>query len=784
MRVLSCLTTQHDLRLVVLAAVICVIGAIITMRLFMRSREAQASAQAAWIFLGAVAAGSTIWCTHFVAMIAYRPGVPVSYDPALTGLSLAIAIAASALSLFVARLSLRFAPVVGGALFGAGVSAMHYVGMGAFGAEGIVQWDVQYVLASVLLSSAIAAGAFEFATRATRERDALIGGAGFLVLAIVALHFTGMAAITITPFAPTAFTSEDAYHALAVAVAGVGLLVLGTGLASYLLDRQAYGRARATLRHLAESTVDGVVITQAGLIVETNLAFENLSGLSRKEIIGHAVEQIGLSNIAERELVQTTLTNSFGNQIPVEVFSRSERSESGNGLLIYSVRDVRQRLAQERRLAHLARNDSLTGLPNRTSFLDHLDRAIESSSPERKVALLAIDLDRFKEVNDLHGHAAGDYVLKTIADRMRALKLDGEFIARLGGDEFVATVTVRTREDALDLAHRLESQLAAPMTYEQGDLSCGANIGIALYPDDGDSATVLMNNADLAMYRAKSALTESICFYEEEMDEVVRARRKVVLELRDAIARNQFELHYQLQARANTQEIIAYEALLRWKHPTRGFVPPSEFIPLAEETGLIAPIGEWVLRAACREAATWETEHRVSVNISAIQLGNIELPKLVHSVLIETGLPAKRLELEITETALIQDPIRTTHILRQLKALGVSIAMDDFGVGYSSLSTLRAFPFDKIKLDKSFMNEIEMSPQARAIIRAVLTIGDSLGIPVLAEGVETHSQLTFLQQEGCDEVQGFLLGRPKSEVSAEQTATLPLEDQDDDVAVA
>jgi EAL domain-containing protein (putative c-di-GMP-specific phosphodiesterase class I) len=234
------------------------------------------------------------------------------------------------------------------------------------------------------------------------------------------------------------------------------------------------------------------------------------------------------------------------------------------------------------------------------------------------------------------------------------------------------------------------------------------------------------------------------------------------MELRDALARGQLKLYYQLQANAATKEIVAYEALLRWKHPLRGYIAPAEFIPLAEETGLIMPIGEWVLRTACREAASWKTSQRISVNLSAVQLGNPELPKLVHEVLLETGLPASRLELEITETALIQDPIRTTHILRQLKGLGVSIAMDDFGVGYSSLSTLRAFPFDKIKLDKTFMHELEMSPQARAIIRAVLTIGDSLGIPVLAEGVETESQLAFLREEGCDEVQGFLLGRPAS----------------------
>jgi diguanylate cyclase len=325
---------------------------------------------------------------------------------------------------------------------------------------------------------------------------------------------------------------------------------------------------------------------------------------------------------------------------------------------------------------------------------------------------------------------------------------------------------VRDRSEAIDLAERLETQLFAPIRHEHADIVCGASIGIALYPDDAGSTTELLNNADLAMYRAKSSLTLSVCFYEESMDEVVRARRKTMTELRDALTRDQFELHYQVQASVTTGEITAYEVLLRWKHPERGYIPPAEFIPLAEENGLILPIGEWVLRTACAQAATWRIPYKLAVNLSAVQLGQIDLPRIVHQTLLETGLSPSRLELEITETALIMDPERTTHILRQIKALGVSIAMDDFGVGYSSLSTLRAFPFDKIKLDRSFMSELEASPQARAIIRAVLALGESLNIPVLAEGVETEQQLSFLQEEGCDEVQGYLLGRPSETLTA------------------
>jgi EAL domain-containing protein (putative c-di-GMP-specific phosphodiesterase class I) len=263
------------------------------------------------------------------------------------------------------------------------------------------------------------------------------------------------------------------------------------------------------------------------------------------------------------------------------------------------------------------------------------------------------------------------------------------------------------------------------------------------------------------MYRAKSDVTRTVCFYEADMDELARARRDLGLDLRRAIELGQLELYYQVQARVCDGEAVGYEVLLRWHHPVHGSVPPSEFIPLAEETGTILTIGEWVLREACRAAAAWKVPHKIAVNLSAMQLAHCDLPALVHAVLLETGLPASRLELEITESSIIHDKVRSLHALRQIRALGVTVAIDDFGTGYSSLETLRSFPFDRIKLDKSFMTGVEHSTQDRAILRAVLALGKSLGISVLAEGVETGEQLKLLEAEGCNEVQGYYLGRPK-----------------------
>ena len=480
-----------------------------------------------------------------------------------------------------------------------------------------------------------------------------------LVAAIVSLHFTAMAALQVTPLAMRGdYTDPTALRAMALGVAVAGLIIIGTGLASYLIDDRT-------------------------------------------------------------------------------------RSEAF------------------RRLHHLAMNDTLTGLPNRANFNDHLDREIDRASElGGKVAIIGIDLDRFKEINDLWGHGAGDKALQTLAGRMSALLQDGEFVARLGGDEFAGVKRMKNQSDLIDFVSRLEAALFEPIRIADANAATGASLGVAIYPNDAHDRETLVNNADLAMYRAKANVARTVCFYEHGMDEAVRANRALANDLRDAVENGQLDLHYQVQTSVSTGDIRGYEALVRWKHPTRGNIPPAEFIPLAEENGLILPLGEWVLRTACAKAASWDHPYKIAVNLSPVQFAHADLPKLVHEILLETGLRPSRLELEITESTIIADKNRTLTILRRIKALGVTIAIDDFGTGYSSLETLRAFPFDKIKLDRSFMSEVETSPQAKAIIRAVLALGQSLHIPVLAEGVETHSQLSILRAEGCNEAQGFLLGRP------------------------
>ncbi|UFZ02432.1 EAL domain-containing protein [Bradyrhizobium ontarionense] len=409
----------------------------------------------------------------------------------------------------------------------------------------------------------------------------------------------------------------------------------------------------------------------------------------------------------------------------------------------------------------LALQDPLTGLPNRNGLGQRLAPLTSGDGDETAhLAVLAIDLDGFKDINDAHGRSAGDAVLKTISQRISATLQPGEFLARIGGDEFVAVKSrIFARAEVAKFAERMRALVLSPVDWEERSLSVGCSIGIALYPDHGLTADELCTRADLAMYRAKSLGQGKICTYETSMDETSRRRAELAIDLKRALVRNEFELHYQVQNDTQSGGIIGFEALLRWNHPVKGRVPPNDFIPLAEQTGVIVDIGDWVLRTACATAASWSRPFKVAVNVAPMQL-NYDLARRVSEVLRETGLAPERLEIELTETGIIADRQHALQVVLALKALGVTVAMDDFGTGYSSLSTLQVFPFDKIKVDKSFIQSVETSVHAAAIVKATLLLGRSLNIPVLAEGVETEQHLAFLRKEGCTSVQGYLFGKP------------------------
>jgi diguanylate cyclase (GGDEF)-like protein/PAS domain S-box-containing protein len=473
-------------------------------------------------------------------------------------------------------------------------------------------------------------------------------------------------------------------------------------------------------------------------------------------LANEALTTLDLQTINE----QTVCTPHNGARI-LTTKNLSIPDETGEQRYLLSLsEDITERKEAAARIEHMAHHDALTDLPNRLAFVEHLDRSIAAAAASGgSFAVLSIDLDRFKEVNDTFGHAVGDDLLRALARQLGALAGEA-YLARLGGDEFTLITPIGDQPALAEMiSGQLQAAVAGDMDLNGQNLRVGLSIGVAIFPADGSDATTLLNNADAALYRAKAAGRGKTRFFEIDMDNRLRERRAIQRELRSAVDRNELRLHYQPLAKIDG-EVIGFEALVRWHNPQLGIISPATFIPVAEESGLIIQIGEWVLREACREAAGWPHPLQIAVNLSPIQFRHGDLPGLVHLVLLETGLAPTRLELEITEGVLVEDFDRGLSILRRLKALGVRIAMDDFGTGYSSLSYLQSFPFDKIKIDQSFISNVRSNPQSAAIVRAVIGLAHGLDLPVLAEGVETKAQLDFLAAESCNEVQGYLMGRP------------------------
>jgi diguanylate cyclase (GGDEF)-like protein len=419
----------------------------------------------------------------------------------------------------------------------------------------------------------------------------------------------------------------------------------------------------------------------------------------------------------------------------------------------------RRGVAQIARLAHY---DPLTDLPNRVLFQKSLTEALARRSRKGdQLAVHFIDLDRFKTVNDTLGHPLGDALLREAAERLRRCVREGDTVARLGGDEFAVVQTgLSDMDGATRLAARIVTAMAAPFDLAGHQVVIGASVGVSASPSDGEDVDELLKKADMALYRAKGDGRGAFHFFERAMDEQLQARRALELDLRRALQDGEFELFYQPLYHLGDERVTGCEALLRWNHPERGMVSPADFIPLAEEIGLIVPLGDWVLRAACAEAARWPDHVRLAVNLSPAQFRDRSLVATVVSALATSGLPAQRLELEITESVLLQDSAANMTMLHDLKALGVRISMDDFGTGYSSLSYLRSFPFDKIKIDQTFVRDILHDSDALAIIKAVLDLGASMGVTTTAEGVETQAQLDALRGQGCAEIQGYFISRP------------------------
>lgn len=671
--------SSYDSLLVLVSLFVAILASYTALDMAARIATAQKQVAKWWLIGGAFAMGVGIWSMHFVGMLAFRLPIPLGYDLPITFLSLTIAIVSSAFALWlVSQKRLPWPRLICGALLmGAGVSCMHYTGMAAMRMMPQVQYIPSLFILSILIA-VVASGAalwiaFFQRRRTSRIRLFRVIAASVMGLAIVGMHYTGMAA---------------AQFPLGSVCGAVGAGVDNGWLALLI-----------------------VIVTLAVLSIALIISLLDM----------------------RMELKTSVLENSL---------ARANKE-----------------------LTHLVLHDNLTQLPNRILMEDRLDQAIQEADLESgRFAVMFMDLDGYKGVNDVFGHHTGDLLLVEVAQRIRERVSPHDTIARIGGDEFVLLAKVSEPADAAGIAEKLVAALGSPFAIDGHELRVSVSIGVAMYPGNGRSQDDLLRNADAAMYHAKTQGRNGYSFFESSMNSNVREQLKLLQDLRVALERQELILYYQPKFDALTQAVIGAEALLRWQHPTRGMIPPDDFIPLAEKTGLIVPIGEWVLDEACRQMAQWRDigygNWTIAVNLSSLQVDHVGLVPTVRETLERYDLDPSFLTLEVTESTAMHDVDASMRVLQQLSDMGVRISIDDFGRGYSSLLYLKRLPASELKIDRGFVHDLTQDSEDAAIVSAIIALGQTLNLKIVAEGVETVAQQEFLTHLGCNSLQGFLLGRP------------------------
>ena len=787
-RVISCLSVEHDVRLVALAILVCLATAMTTFKLYAIAHHFRDRRRLGWAALSGVSAGAGIWTTHFIAMLAYKEGLPTFYEPLITFFSLLVAIILAASGFSLASYGHRRELIIGGTVVGLAIGLMHYLGMSALVVPGTLTWDTSLISLSIVLGVVFSVAALTVFDLSLSRGTAIVAAALLLTLAVCSLHFTAMGAVIINP-EPTVSTTDGGFNRLnmGLAVAGVSFVVLLSGLAAALIQR-TNERCEAVLRQhnaLLDTALGHLPVALSMFDAEHRLVMCNDAYRSLYDL----ADGVSSKSITFSELVfQNTKCGivhdpQAGERARSQLAAHKVRLASGtpfsDTIQLSDGRLVLKRVApiadggwvdiQEditaitntsRRIEWLARHDPLTEIANRFAFRERLESAFASYDPRSGFALHWVDLDNFKDVNDTLGHQVGDELLRCVANRLASSLRASDVVGRLGGDEFaIIQVGVRDPVEAKQFAERLLTNIRGPHELRSQRIAGSASIGIAIAPLHGQDADELFACADKALYRAKSLGRNIAAVYDRRLlrDEVPNP---LVGELRAAIECNEFILHYQPIIDLKRGRVSSFEALVRWKHPTRGMIPPTEFIPIAESTGLIVPLGHWALVQALRDASSWPDDVAVAVNMSSTQVEQMSFFSDVSEAIEEAGFETSRLQLEITETVLLCDHQQTRASLNKLGNLGVSFSLDDFGTSFANLNYLRGFPFDRLKIDRSFVHEVPQNEDCSVIVSSVAELAHKLHLRAVAEGVETLANLRAVQAAGYDEVQGFYFSLP------------------------
>ncbi len=785
--------SSYNLSLIGLSVIIAIFTALVALDISSRLNYSQQISRYRWVSVGGVILGFGIWTTHFIGMLAFQMPVEVSYHVNLILLSMILPIISSGIAFYlVSKPDVKQKQMIIGAfLISIGIIFMNYFAMIAMNTDTKITFDFNLWTLSIIIAFAVSfIGLYllKHIPNVPRFHKSRIYSSIFVGLAATAMNFTAIFAVRLTPNEQIIASSPPLSVSTDLLASGIGigmLSILLLTLATVKTDKRLEAQLEQhelKFQSVVETANDAIIVADFdGIVVHWNHGAHLIFGYTKEEILGSNIDMIvpdrfkkahkkGMKRYKETgvphvigKTVELTGCRKDGSEFLLEMSLGTWQSEQG---VFYSsiIRDITERKISEEKINNLVYLDPLTGLPNRRLFHDRLESLIKQAGETDLIfSLFYMDLDNFKMINDRFGHSFGDLFLKSVTARLEQHISKADTLSRLGGDEFVLLMPHTGYSDAAIRAQELIKALNEPFLFENDEIFTSVSIGISLLPTDGRDSGTLVKNADIAMYRAKEKGKNNFQFFTQDMNEEVSRKSKLAIGLRKGLEHNEFSIQYQPQISLDKEEIIGVEALIRWTHPEWGNISPAEFIPIAEETGSITKIGEFVLKEACRQNKAWQDAglkpFRVAVNISARQFAQKDLTEVVEKVLNETGLAPQFLELELTET-IIQNSESAIATMKELTALNVYLSIDDFGTGYSSLSYLKLFPIASLKIDQHFTRNIETDLKDAALVKTIIRMAHDLELNVIAEGVETKEQLEFLKQERCNQAQGYYFNRP------------------------